>query len=72
GKRSILDLLNAENETFQSRLSAATERLELIQVRYRLLGAVAGLTTYLGIEAAEPVPEPDESASRRRALPFLR
>jgi adhesin transport system outer membrane protein len=62
GKRSILDLLNAENETYQSRLSAATERLELVQVRYRLLGSVAGLTAYLGIEPAVPVPEPGQAA----------
>ena len=74
GKRSILDLLNAENETYQSRVSAATERLELIQVRYRLLGALAGLTGYLGIEPATPVPEPDQAASTgsNRSLPFLR
>ena len=58
GKRSILDLLNAENETYQSRLSAITERLELIQVRYRLLGSLAGLTGYLGIEPSVPVAEP--------------
>jgi adhesin transport system outer membrane protein len=72
GKRSILDLLNAENETYQSRLSAATERLELVQVRYRLLGALAGLTTYLGIEPAVPVPEPGQAAAvDPRGLPAL-
>jgi adhesin transport system outer membrane protein len=59
GKRSIIDLLNAENETYQARLSAITERLELVQVRYRLLGELAGLTTYLGIEPAVPVAEPN-------------
>ena len=63
GKRSIIDLLNAENETYQARLSAITERLELIQVRYRLLGSLAGLTGYLGIEPAIPVAEPDSSAA---------
>jgi len=74
GKRSILDLLNAENETYQSRLSAVTERLELIQVRYRLLGSLAGLTGYLGIEPAAPVPEPGkaESTGAGRSLPVLR
>lgn len=61
GKRSILDLLNAENETYQSRLSAVTERIELIQVRYRLLGSLAGLTSYLGIRPAMPVPEPSQA-----------
>ncbi len=63
GKRSIIDLLNAENETYQARLSAVTERLELIQVRYRLLGSLAGLTGYLGIEPAIPVAEPEPSAA---------
>jgi adhesin transport system outer membrane protein len=74
GKRSILDLLNAENETYQSRVSAASERLELIQVRYRLLGAVASLTSYLGIPPAIPVAEPDaaSSAGTGRPPPLLR
>ena len=78
GKRSIIDLLNAENETYQARLSAITERLELIQVRYRLLGSLAGLTGYLGIQPAIPVAEPEPSGSARAApdpaqhLPELR
>ena len=63
GKRSIIDLLNAENETYQARLSAITERLELVQVRYRLLGTLAGLTDFLGIRAATPVAEPDPAAA---------
>jgi adhesin transport system outer membrane protein len=81
GKRSILDLLNAENETYQSRLSAVTERIELVQVRYRLLGALAGLTSYLGIQPAIPVAEPDplsqaappgQTRPTSPALPVLR
>ncbi|MBA3477119.1 MAG: TolC family protein [Lautropia sp.] len=61
GKRSILDLLNAENETYQARLSAVTERIELLQVRYRLAGSLASLTGYLGIEPAVPVSEPSQA-----------
>jgi adhesin transport system outer membrane protein len=75
GKRSILDLLNAENETYQSRLSAITERIELVQVRYRLLGSLAGLTSYLGIQPAIPVPEPSQANQAPPAttsLPVLR
>lgn len=53
GRRSIIDLLNAENEAFQSRLGAENERLELLQVRYRLLAATARLTEVLGVAPAE-------------------
>jgi len=74
GRRSILDLLNAENETYQSRLSAITERIELLQVRYRLVGSLARLTDYLGIEPALPVAEPDQETTGAAGanLPVLR
>jgi outer membrane protein, adhesin transport system len=49
GKRSILDLLNAENEAFQSRLSAEQERLETQQSQYRLLGSLAQIGLFLGV-----------------------
>lgn len=49
GRRSIIDLLNAENESFQSRLGAENERLEVVQTQYRLLAALARLTSWLGI-----------------------
>jgi outer membrane protein, adhesin transport system len=52
GKRSILDLLNAENEAFQSRLSAEQERLETLQAQYRLLGSLARIGGFLGLRAA--------------------
>jgi outer membrane protein, adhesin transport system len=51
GRRTMVDLLNAENEAFQARLTAETERFELLQVRYRLLATVAKLTRWLGISA---------------------
>jgi outer membrane protein, adhesin transport system len=50
GKRSILDLLNAENESFQSRLSAEQERLETQQAQYRLLGSLAQIGGFLGVK----------------------
>lgn len=53
GRRSIIDLLNAESEAFQSRLGAENERVELLQARYRLLAATARLTAVLGVAAPE-------------------
>lgn len=62
GKRSIIDLLNAENEIYAARLGAATEKQELNQARYRLLGATGQLLPRLGIAPLPPVtdraPEP--------------
>lgn len=52
GRRSIIDLLNAENEAFQARQGAESERLELLQAQYRLLAAAASLTPWLGLAAA--------------------
>ncbi len=49
GRRSIIDLLNAETESFQARQGAESERLELLQAQYRLLAASATLTPWLGI-----------------------
>ena len=57
GRRSIIDLLNAEGEHFQARTSAEDERVGLLQARYRLLAAEARLTTWLGVvQAAEQRP----------------
>ncbi len=52
GRRSMLDLLNAENELFQTRSSAETDRMELLQSQYRLLGSLAQLTQWLGVSTA--------------------
>lgn len=49
GKRSILDLLNTETEIFLARLNAEIERLELMQARYRVLGAQGSLLDFLGM-----------------------
>jgi TolC family type I secretion outer membrane protein len=51
GKRSMLDLLNAENELFQTKSSAETDRVELLQSQYRLLGSLAQLTRWLGVSS---------------------
>ncbi len=49
GRRTMLDLLNAENELFQTRSSAETDRMDLLQSQYRLLGSLAQLTQWLGV-----------------------
>jgi outer membrane protein TolC len=54
GRRSIIDLLNAESESFQARLAAEDERIELLQVQHRLLAAAAMLTSWLGLEPDLP------------------
>ena len=56
GRRSMLDLLNAENELFQTRSSAETDRMEVLQSQYRLLGSLAQLTQWLGV--ATPTTDP--------------
>jgi adhesin transport system outer membrane protein len=57
GRRSIVDLLNAEGEFFQARFAAEEERIGLVQGQYRLLAAGARLTTWLGVAApAEALP----------------
>ena len=65
GRRSMIDLLNAENETYQARVNAETELSELLQVKYRLVGAQALLIGQLGISPVAPVPPPDLGSSRR-------
>jgi TolC family type I secretion outer membrane protein len=64
GKRSMLDLLNAENELFQTKSSAETDRMELLQSQYRLLGGLAQLTQWLGVSRSVAT-----SPSEPRAAP---
>jgi TolC family type I secretion outer membrane protein len=61
GRRSIIDLLNAESEAFQARQGAENEKLELLQAQYRLLAASATLTRWLGASAipGESGPPPE-------------
>jgi outer membrane protein TolC len=56
GRRSILDLLNAENEGFLASLQAEQERQELIQNQYRVLATTGRLAKWLGLD--EPVVVP--------------
>ena len=55
GRRSILDLLNVQNEIFQAASSAESDRTEINQSQYRLLGATAQLNTFLGLNVILPV-----------------
>ena len=72
GKRSIIDLLNAENEIYAARLGAATEHAELIQARYRLLGATGQLLPRLGIAPLPPVTDSEQTqAQQRNGIPPL-
>lgn len=52
GRRSILDLLNVENEIFQARTNAQTDLAETEQSRYRLLGATARLRDVFNLPSA--------------------
>lgn len=60
GKRTMVDLLNAENETYQSAVAVETEQFELLQARYRLLGAQALLLPWFDLPGAPDVPPPAE------------
>ena len=72
GKRSIIDLLNAENEIYAARLGAATEHAELTQARYRLLGATEQLLPRLGIAPLPPVTDSEQTqAQQRNGIPPL-
>ncbi len=54
GRRSILDLLNVQSEMFQAASSAESDRNEINQSQYRLLGATAQLNTFLGLAVILP------------------
>lgn len=71
GRRSIIDLLNAETEAFQARLGAESERLELLQTQYRLLAVSATLTSWLGVAAAPGSPVEDDATRERWPAPKL-
>lgn len=52
GRRTMLDLMNAENELFQARSSLATGRYAVLQGEYRLVAAMGGLLKVLELEKA--------------------
>lgn len=59
GQRTLLDLLDAQNEYFQSRLNYITGEYTERYARYRILNVMGNLMQYLG------VPLPAESAPKR-------
>lgn len=52
GRRTMLDLMNAENELFQARSSLTTGRYAVLQGEYRLVAAMGGLLKVLDLEKA--------------------
>lgn len=52
GRRSILDLLNVENEIFQARTSAQTDAAEQEQARFRLLAATGRIAEFFNLPVA--------------------
>lgn len=50
GRRTMLDLMNAENELFQAKSSLTSGRYAVIQGEYRLLAAMGGLLKVLSPE----------------------
>jgi outer membrane protein TolC len=54
GRRSILDLLNAENEGFQAMLTAEQVRNETVQLQHRVLSSMGRLTEWLQLVESSP------------------
>jgi len=60
GQRTLLDLLNTENEVFQARRSYQTTRYDHLFAQYRILVAMGALIETLGVSA--PSGETDRGA----------
>lgn len=52
GQRTLLDLLNSENEVLQARQSVVQTRTENLLARFRVLEAMGGLIDHLGVGEA--------------------
>lgn len=63
GRRSLLDLVNAENELFQARSALHTGRAAARVAEYRMLAAVGGLVKSLGL--TDEVAQLDPGARER-------
>ncbi len=50
GKRTLLDVLNAENEVFGARSALAEGRSTVLLAQFQVLAAMGTLTNYLGVE----------------------
>ena len=66
GRRSLLDLVNAENELFQARSALRSGQATAHATEYRLLAAVGGLVNALGLteEIARLDPGPRDSRTQ--------
>lgn len=49
GKRTMLDLMNSENELFQARSNLTAGQFNLLLAQHRLMAAMGGLTRTLGL-----------------------
>ena len=62
GRRSLLDLLNAENELFQARSALVSGQAAVQETEYRVLTAVGSLVMSLGLapemSQLDPGPRP--------------
>ncbi|MDC0074465.1 TolC family protein [Alphaproteobacteria bacterium] len=56
GKRTLLDVLNAENEVFGARSAFAEGNATVLLSQYQVLAAMGKLTEYLGVNSNEIVP----------------
>jgi adhesin transport system outer membrane protein len=56
GKRTLIDLMNAESELFQARSNYVGGKYAVTQGEYRLLAGMGGLMKILGIEKVTPAP----------------
>lgn len=69
GQRSLLDLLNAENELYTARRSYANAEYDLQIAYVRTQAALSQLTSSLGLSRAQTVPEDASGWSAQGDLP---
>jgi len=62
GKRTLLDVLNSEDETFTAKLDYTNARYDLLFAKYRVLNATGKLLPYLHI----PVPTQQQPIAEQR------
>ncbi|MCL1915158.1 MAG: TolC family protein [Desulfovibrionaceae bacterium] len=57
GQRSLLDILDSENELFSNSLMLVSAQMSEISAQYRLLALSGGLLDFLGVERKELAPQ---------------
>lgn len=62
GQRTLLDVLNMENELYQARRDYASTRYDHILAQYRILVAMGGLERYFSVDPITAVAERGEAA----------